>query len=127
MTVTSLYAGLLALLLTVLSVRVILGRRTFGISLGTGGNAALERRMRAQGNFAEYAPIGLLLLALLEFSGLQAITLHILGSFLLVGRLMHAWAFWFERSNAFCRIVGMALTLTSIGTAALLNLVVPVW
>lgn len=124
MTITSLYAGLLGLLLTLLSARVIVGRRSFGVSLGTGGNLALERRMRAQGNLAEYAPIGLLLLALLELNRVQATTLHIIGLLLLLGRLLHAWAFSFERSSIFCRTAGMALTLTSIATAALLNLAV---
>ncbi|MEW9804988.1 MAPEG family protein [Mesorhizobium marinum] len=125
MNVTPIYAGLLGLLLTILSVRVIAGRRTFGISLGTGANLELERRMRAQGNLAEYAPIGLLLLAMLEVNGGHAITLHSLGSLLLLGRLMHAWALSFERRSPFYRTAGMALTLTSIGMASLFNLVVP--
>lgn len=37
--------------------------------MGHNGNNSLLKRMRAQGNFIEYAPFGVILLALVEFSG----------------------------------------------------------
>jgi uncharacterized membrane protein YecN with MAPEG domain len=61
-----LYAGLLALWLVVLSLRVIQARRAARVSLGDGGNRALQRAIRGQANFAEYVPIALLLLLILE-------------------------------------------------------------
>ena len=54
--VTALYAGLMALLLLVLSIRVSQTRGKLGISLGGGGDAVMERRIRAQANLIEYAP-----------------------------------------------------------------------
>lgn len=62
--ITSVYAAAIALLLLALSWRVIEARRAGRVSLGDGGDRALLRRIRAQGNCAEYAPMGLILLAL---------------------------------------------------------------
>ena len=69
MVVTALYAGILGLWLVLLSTRVILARRSEKVSLGHGGNVSLERRMRAQGNLAEYAPMALILIGALELAG----------------------------------------------------------
>ena len=63
--VTSLYAGLLGLLFTVLSVRAIRLRSRYGLTLGT-SHRLVERAVRAQGNFAEYVPFALLMIALCE-------------------------------------------------------------
>jgi uncharacterized membrane protein YecN with MAPEG domain len=64
MPITALYAALLTMLFVVLSVRVIAMRRGSGAALGDGGNPELLRRIRVQGNFAEYVPLGLVLLRL---------------------------------------------------------------
>ncbi|NNC55212.1 MAG: hypothetical protein HKO07_05785, partial [Pseudomonadales bacterium] len=55
MQITLLYAGLLSILLLVLSYRVVQIRRQ-GIALGDGGDLTLQRRIRAHGNFTEYVP-----------------------------------------------------------------------
>jgi uncharacterized membrane protein YecN with MAPEG domain len=52
-----------------LAARVVLARRGLAISVGDGGQEAVMRRMRAHANFAENAPIFLILLAALEISG----------------------------------------------------------
>lgn len=122
MSITALYAGIVGLLLVVLSTRVIVARRSQRISLGSGGNDTLERRIRAHGNLAEYGPLGLILIGLLELGGWPAGVLHILGILLIAGRLLHGWAFSFTAGNTFGRTGGMALTLTAIGFASLLNL-----
>ncbi len=122
MSITPFYAGILGLLLVLLSARVILARRGLSISLGTGGDLALERRIRAQGNLAEYGPIGLILIGLLELEGSSEIILHALGILLIGGRLLHGWTLSFTDGNSFGRTGGMALTLTAIGFASLLNL-----
>jgi len=83
--ITPLYAGCIALVFIALSARVILYRRRNLISLGDAGDKSLLKRMRAQANCAEYAPIGLILLALTELQGapgsvIHALTLPRLGS-----------------------------------------------
>ena len=37
--------------------------------LGEGGDAALQRRVRAQGNFTEYVPMALLVIGAVEAAG----------------------------------------------------------
>jgi uncharacterized protein len=44
-------------------------RRRARVGLGTGGDTALERAVRVHGNFAEYAPLFLLLLLVAELNG----------------------------------------------------------
>ena len=115
MTVTPLYAGLLAIWFFVLSVRVILGRTGPGNpSLGDGGNPAMLRRIRGHANFAEYVPLVLVLMALLELSGSPKWQLHAIGSALLVGRLLHGYAFSFTQQHVLGRSAGIALTLVAL-------------
>ena len=63
------YAALLALMYIYLAIRVMMARRDAGVSIGSGGNRMLERRIRVHGNFAEYVPIALILLVLMEMRG----------------------------------------------------------
>jgi uncharacterized protein len=120
--VTSLYAGLLVALFLVLTFRVILFRRGRRVDMGDGGHRLLQRWIRAHGNFVEYAPIGLLLLLLVEAAGWPAWLLHGLGVMLLMGRLSHAWSFSVEDFRPAARVVGMVLTTTMLGIAGILCL-----
>lgn len=120
--VTTFYASLLGLLFIFLSARVSANRRRAKVSLGLGEDAGLERANRAQGNFIEYVPIGLILLLLLEQEVTQMWLLHTLGAALLAGRLMHAWGLSQKYSTNFFRTWGTALTWLMIVATALLNL-----
>ena len=66
MPITAVFAALLAPLFLVLSYRVIKLRGSTRTALGDGGNPELLRRMRVQANFAEYAPLALVLIGLAE-------------------------------------------------------------
>lgn len=116
---TAFYALPLTLLLIVLSLRVIGARRRSRIPLGVEGDAALLRAARAQGNCAEYAPLGLLLMALAEANGADALALHGLGATLLAGRLLHAVGVSRAPEDFRLRVAGMALTFTALGLGAL--------
>jgi uncharacterized membrane protein YecN with MAPEG domain len=120
MVVTPLYAALLALWLLVLSLRVIQARRAAHVSLGTGGNAKLERAIRGQANFVEYVPAALLMLLILELARFSIYVLHLLGLLLLIGRLLHGYAFAFSAHFRFGRSAGTALTFVVIAVEALL-------
>ena len=120
--ITTLYAALIALVFLVLSVRTIRYRRANGPSLGPGDDKHMLRFMRAHANCAEYAPIGLILLALCELGGLSAALLHVLGALLFLGRALHAYGLSGPRQVVNARVGGMVLTLLSIGAAALLAL-----
>ncbi len=112
--VTSLYAALLAFLFLALSWYVIMYRRANMISLGDNDDKALRKRMRAQANFVEYTPIGLVLLMLTEAQGAPGFALHLLGLSLLVGRVLHAVGFASTPPKIILRQIGMVLTLLMI-------------
>lgn len=114
---TSLYAALLAGLFIFLSIRVIGARRRYQVALGT-PHRMVERAARAQGNCAEYVPIGLILLGLNEGMGLPTGFVHALGTALLVGRGLHAWGISQEPEVFRFRVTGMALTFAVLGVSA---------
>lgn len=123
MIVTPLYAGLLALLFLLLSFRVIGRRRDANVSLGDGGDAQLQRRARGHGNFAEYVPLALLLILLLELGQTTPYwLLHLLGLALVVGRVLHAIALSYTEKWMPGRFVGTLLTFLVLLVAGLLCL-----
>ncbi len=115
--ITAFYAAVLAALFLLLSVRVIQARHRHQVALGA-PHRAIERAVRAHGNFAEYAPLALLLLALAETFGLAPVVLHGLGLALVAGRASHAWGISQEPEVLRFRAVGMALTFGVIGVTA---------
>lgn len=119
LTVSPLYAALIALLFLGLSARVIRYRRANMISVGDHGDKVLLKRMRAQANCAEYAPIGIVLLVLTELAGAPAVAVHIAGLMLLCGRVLHAYGFSRTPQIMMLRVTGMVLTLTMILATAL--------
>lgn len=124
--VSALTASVLALFYILLSARVIRLRAQNSVSLGDGGNEALQRAIRGHGNFAEYAPIGILLLLIAELQAANQIVLVALAAALLFGRLFHGYAFAFTASSPFLRRAGMLLTFVAIVSLALTNLAVAV-
>ena len=120
--ITALYAGLLTILLFVLSIRVIglRGNPAFSfIAHGKGDEELLQRAIRAHGNFTEYVPMMLILLAFLELSATSELKLHLLGGAFSLGRVMHGVCFGFMRSNMLLRVGGTALTLFPLVAAAI--------
>jgi uncharacterized membrane protein YecN with MAPEG domain len=120
---TALWAALLAPVLVWLSARVIRERRRARVALGTGGDAALERAMRAHANFVEYAPFALLLMALAEAGGAPGWLLHPLGAALLAGRVAHGWGIVRTPEDFRFRILGMMSTFAAIAAGAVACLV----
>ena len=120
MPIIPLYAAALAVLFILLSVWVIMARRGRRLGFGTGGDEAVERRIRIHGNFAEYVPLALILLYMAENLGAGAGWLHLLGATLVAGRLAHAVFLSFRATDDLGRILGMTGSHTAIlGGAAL--------
>lgn len=117
--VTTLYAGILALLYVALSLYVIKGRFKYRVSLGNGGEEDLESRIRAHGNFVEYIPFVLILMILSEFEGMSEILLHILGLTLIIGRIFHINEFCKFLPIPYGRPIGMVLTFLVVIITAL--------
>ena len=110
MTTVPLYAAALTALYLVLSFHVIRRRRIAKASLGTRGDQALERAIRAHGNFAEYVPLALVLMTLAEMRGISPLALHATGLVLLLARILHAYSISNVREDLRMRIVGMLAT-----------------
>jgi uncharacterized protein len=118
MTLTAIYASLVAPLFIFLAVRVIQMRRSAKISFGDGDDKAMLRRMRVHANFAEYAPFTLILLALAESVGTMPLLLHVCGIGFVLGRYIHAYGLSQSPETMIFRQLGMAFTFTVIGVLA---------
>jgi len=122
MPILSLYAGLLGVILIILSMKVAMTRKKNSIGIGDGGNEELSRAIRVQGNFIEYVPMGLILLAVFETNNGNAIVAHVAGSMLLIGRLLHAYGLGKSTGISMGRGMGMMLTWLSILGLGLVNI-----
>ena len=117
--ITLLVASLHVLLYLYLSLRVILYRKAHRIGVGTGGDEAMTRRVRVHANFAEYVPLALLLLALLELSGTAAVVLWTCGVLLLLARVVHAIGLGGSAGYSAGRFGGTLLTFAVLLVMAL--------
>jgi len=121
-TITCFYLAILALIFLVLGLQVSRLRRGNRVLFGDGDNRELRSAIRAHANFAEYVPIIVLMVALLEISGLPALRVHLLMGTLLVARLMHPLGMYVgPRTLQFqiCRVGGISLTLVVLLAAAI--------
>lgn len=121
--VTALYAGILGLMLIVYSYRVTRERRRSAIGLGDGDDPRLRKATRAHANFAEYVPLTLLLMALYEMNGGFVFYVHMMGSALVIARVLHAWGLSQSEGITFGRFYGTAVTWLVLGAAATANIV----
>jgi uncharacterized membrane protein YecN with MAPEG domain len=118
LTITPVYAALLALFYLPLSIRVIKLRLSEKVSIGDGGNSDLARAARVHANFAEYAPLALLLIAFNEALGTPALAVHALGLMLLVGRVSHFLGIRTVEAPMHYRKLGMRLTFGTLALGA---------
>ncbi len=118
MHILPLYAALLGILFFYLSVRTIGLRRKLQIGIGASDSPEMLRAMRVHANFAEYAPLVLLLIALAELQAAPALLVHALGLCLLLGRAIHAWGVSQVTERFVFRVTGMAMTFTAMLTAS---------
>lgn len=109
--ITGLYAGLSGLLLIVLYARVSQRRIATRIGVGTGGDIELEQRVRAHANFIETVPLALILLYLVEQSGVSPTYVHAFGAALVLARLGHAQGMSMTTGRSAGRFYGSIVTL----------------
>lgn len=121
--ITLILAGALALVNIWLSVRVGQVRRSEKVGLGDGGSDRVLRRMRAHANFAENAPIVLLLVLLLEFAAGTSVWLWVAAGLFLLARIAHGLGMDEGRPG---RGVGTGLTLLLQILLALWAISVPI-
>ena len=109
--ITALYAGLLGVLAFGVALPAGKLRGQLGVSVGDGGNPALLCAMRRHANFAEWVPLALLLIALLELDGAPKTAIHVLGAILVVSRVSHAIGLRPDTMKSFARLIGAAGTV----------------
>ena len=123
MIVTITIAGLCGLILMALSFRVVQVRGGAKVSLGDGGDPLLQSRIRAHANFAEYIPIILILMGLIESFDADRMLLGVLGVGLVLARISHAIGMGMPAPNP-ARIVGTAGTFIILIVASVWALVI---
>ena len=120
--VITLYAGLLGFIYVGLTFFTIKGRFKHRVGLGDGGNEDMARRIRMHGNFAEYVPMALILIFLVELSDFSEALIHGLGMALVLGRVLHAMGVYNVAPINKARQIGMVLTLSVIIVGSVLVL-----
>lgn len=120
--VTSIIAAVLTVIFIKLSFAVIGLRRKNKVGLGSGGHDDLERAIRAQGNFAEYVPFGIILIACLELNGAPWWLVALPGITLTIGRLFHAVGINQPPPDFSKRVLGMKFTFNTLISLVVLNL-----
>ena len=120
--ITSIIASVLTIIFVRLSFAVIRLRRKNKVGLGNGGNEELERAIRAQGNFAEYVPFGIMLIACLEINGAPWWLVAVPGITLIAGRLIHARGINMPPPDFSQRVLGMKFTFNTLIALVVLNL-----
>lgn len=118
--VTALYAGVLALVLVVLGIRVGMLRMKKGISILHGSDMELAVVIRRHANFTEAVPMALILMGLIELNGSSRVTLHALGTALVIARLAHPVGLVHDRLRSPLRGLGSGVTtLVTLVAAAI--------
>lgn len=120
--VTAFYAAVFALLYVGLSSWVVAGRLSADVLHGDGGNQTLEKRIRAQGNFGEYVPLALLVIALLEAAGGSSGVVRSLLIVLLIARVLHPFGMFAPKNSPrqfACRGGGILATFAVIAVTAI--------
>ncbi len=121
--ITALYAAALGVVAIILSFHVILYRAKTSISLMDASKPEMLERIRRHGNFCEYVPLALILLALAEAGGAPRLWLHIDGALLLVSRLIHPFGIRHDYAKTPLRVAGASGTQL----AMLLAIILIIW
>jgi uncharacterized membrane protein YecN with MAPEG domain len=122
--ITPIYAALLGIILLVLSIRVVAVVRAKGnVGFGDGGNPDYTTVVRGQGNFIEYVPLILILIAFCEAGGTSGTWVHAMGAGLVVARVLHPIGLTNKPGINPFRFVGTNLTWITLLAASILVLV----
>jgi hypothetical protein len=115
------YAAVNALILLVLSMRVVQARFRTQTAFGDGGKPEMAAPFRAHANAAEYMPMALILLwALASPLGRSIWVIHGMGATFTIGRILHAIGLSGSTGPSPLRFAGMILTWIAfvVGIAA---------
>jgi uncharacterized protein len=111
--ITALYGALNAIFNIFLANKVSGLRKVHKIGLGEGKHPSMLVAIRAHANNAEFVPLALVIMLLLEMCGADKVVLHIYGGGLLFARFAHWFGLPRKAPNPF-RFAGVALTWVAI-------------
>lgn len=111
--ITALYGALNAILNVLLAERVTRMRRVHNTSIGQGDAEPLLVAIRAHANNAEFVPLAIVMMLLVELCGGSPVYLHISGGLLFLARIAHAVGLPRPSPNPY-RFAGVAITLFGI-------------
>ncbi|WP_368183695.1 MAPEG family protein [Aestuariibius sp. HNIBRBA575] len=112
--ITTTFILALAVLMLVLWFNVTKTRAAMAVSIGDGGDTQLHERIRRHGNFVEWVPLSVLMLALAELQGASAIWLYLAGGLCLFGRLVHPFGLRAQNAAHPARIVGNSSNILAV-------------
>lgn len=112
------YAAALAVMYVLLAGMVIRQRFKTRVGLGDGQQPGLIKAVRIHGNFAEYVPLLLILLLVLEIQQAALWQLHLIGGLTLFGRICHAIGLTKSSGTSLPRMIGMISTFSALLSAA---------
>ncbi|MDH5325492.1 MAG: MAPEG family protein [Gammaproteobacteria bacterium] len=126
LTVTSTVASFLAIIMLPLTMQVTLRRIELGkamgdiggVAFGDGNDEILKRRRVAFGNFVEYVPMCVVMLALMEYHNASISLTWAVGSLLIAGRCIHALSVLYT-SNPAPKAIGMFMTYAAFVVPAI--------
>jgi uncharacterized membrane protein YecN with MAPEG domain len=120
--ITALYGALNALFNIYLANNVSTARKVHKVSLGDSDHPKMLVAIRAHGNNAEFVPLAIIVMLLLEMCGADRVVLHIYGGLLLAARVAH-WIGLPRKSPNVFRFTGVAATWVLIVAGAIYLLV----
>lgn len=128
LSITPIYAALIALLMAVLATMASVQRGRHNIVLGDGAISPLALAVRRFGNLAEYAAMAILLLAVMELSGVAPRWLHVYGTAFILLRLLHPFMLFdnpdaplWQKAGRFIAAAGTAMLLAAAAIILLLG------
>ena len=124
--ITAGYAAVLGLIFIAMSAWVVGGRLGHQVLHGDGGLDTMNRRIRAHANFAEYVPLVLILVGLLEGSGAGPGVVHGMLLPLTIARVLHPFGMIAPINSIqqfICRGGSVIVTLTVLGVASIVLLI----
>lgn len=115
--ITGFFAAILAIFYVYLSLNVVKNRSRTKTPLIFWEDPRLTEAIRAHGNFSEYVPIFLILLALMEINSSSGLWLYIIGGIFSFARVLHAFSILVyepKTESLKLRVTSMILTFVPI-------------
>ncbi len=120
--ITSTIAASLAVVMLILTLMVSIGRINLGKAegdvakypIGDGNDENLKRRISAFNNFTEYAPMCIIMIALIEINGASSSLIWSLGVAFVAGRILHVIGMLTNPHFPLPRIIGMFATYAAL-------------